>query len=258
MTPHVLPTNPGLFRSERQAESQARQYGRSKHTVDRILAIMMLVPALLVIAILWALVKLTSRGPGIYKQRRAGLRGREFFIFKLRTMTHNCEQATGAVWAQRNDARITPLGKILRKTHLDELPQLFNVLLGDMSLVGPRPERPEIIEKLLPQIPDYLDRLDIRPGVTGLAQIFADSDISIEDVRRKLRYDKRYIATKSLWLDLRIIFCTALKMIGMNRSGIRGLLFPSVVDVTVNSHRRIDQPKSASQAICLGQDCPAR
>jgi lipopolysaccharide/colanic/teichoic acid biosynthesis glycosyltransferase len=206
--------------------------------VDRILAILLLVPALPVMAIAWSLVRVTSRGPGIYFQSRSGLNGKPFKIFKLRTMTHNCEAATGAVWAKPNDSRVTWLGKILRKTHLDELPQLFNVLRGEMSLVGPRPERPEIVERLKLEIPNYAMRMEVYPGVTGLAQIYAEPDQTLDDVRHKLALDLRYIAQRSTWLDLRIIGCTALKMVGLNRSWTRRILFPTMHRQT----RRIDGP----------------
>lgn len=194
--------------------------------LERVLTVLLLVPALPVMAIAWLLVKLTSPGPGLYRQRRSGQNGRQFFIYKLRTMSHGCERNTGAVWAQPNDPRVTPLGHILRKTHIDELPQLFNVLRGDMALVGPRPERPEIIEQLLPEVPNYAERLHLRPGVTGLAQIQAGPDRTISDVRRKLRYDFEYATSMSVWLDARIIACTAMKMIGLNRPWLRSILLP--------------------------------
>lgn len=230
-----------IYRSPNLVRVPAPVYAGFKRGCDLVIASLLLVPALPVIAALWALVKLTSRGPGIYTQLRTGLNGRQFVIYKLRSMANNCERNTGAVWAQKNDARVTTLGRILRQTHLDELPQLFNVLKGDMSLVGPRPERPEIIEKVAPKIPGYTRRLTQRPGVTGLAQIFADADITIEDVKRKLGYDLEYFGMMSVWLDLRIIFCTALKIVGLNRPFVRGILFPSVANTgTGPSPRRID------------------
>jgi len=210
----------------RRHDCTANRYATSKGTIDRVVAAGLLIPALPLLAILWALVKLTSRGPGFYSQVRAGRDGREFKILKLRTMRHNCEQQSGAVWARPNDARVTALGRILRKTHLDELPQLFNVLRGEMVLVGPRPERPEIISRLVPEIPGYHRRLSVAPGVTGLAQIMADADQTIEDVKRKLQFDLRYMAHASLWLDLRLVACTALKVVGLNRPAVRSVLFP--------------------------------
>jgi lipopolysaccharide/colanic/teichoic acid biosynthesis glycosyltransferase len=232
-----------IYRPRHATRRNATSYAGYKRGVDLVLAILLLIPALPVIAALWALVKLTSRGPGIYCQRRTGLNGRAFVIYKLRSMANNCERGTGAVWARKNDARVTPLGKFLRKSHLDELPQLFNVLKGDMSLVGPRPERPEIIEKVAPSIRNYDLRLAQRPGVTGLAQIFADADLTLEDVKRKLGYDLEYFNMMSLWFDLRIIFCTALKVVGLNRPFVRSILFPSVADISAGSSpRRFDRP----------------
>jgi lipopolysaccharide/colanic/teichoic acid biosynthesis glycosyltransferase len=215
-----------LANKTRSSIVAATSYGLHKGRVDRVVAALLLIPALPVLGLLWTLVKLTSRGPGIYSQIRSGRDGREFAIYKLRTMRHNCERQSGAVWARPNDARVTTLGRILRKTHLDELPQLFNVLRGEMVLVGPRPERPEIIARLVPEICDYRTRLAVAPGVTGLAQIMADSDQTIEDVRRKLQFDQQYMARASLWLDLKIVVCTALKVVGLNQPFVRSILFP--------------------------------
>lgn len=232
-------TNVKTAPSVREVAAKARPVRTLLRPVELLLTVVLLVPALPIMAIVWLLVRLTSSGPALYVQRRAGLAGREFLIHKFRSMTWNCERATGAVWAQRNDPRITPVGRMLRRTHLDELPQLFDVLRGHMALVGPRPERPEIIQRLLPEIPSYLHRLEVRPGVTGLAQIFCDSDLTIDDVRRKVRFDHWYIARQSLWLDLRIVFCTGLKVVGLNRPWIREILFPSVsaeLGVTTRLH----------------------
>jgi lipopolysaccharide/colanic/teichoic acid biosynthesis glycosyltransferase len=184
----------------------------AKCCFDQIVALVLLVPCVPLVGLLWLLVKATSRGPGFFFQRRVGLNGREFRICKLRTMAVNCEQKTGAVWAQPNDPRVTQVGRFLRAAHLDELPQLYNVLRGEMSLVGPRPERPEIIKRLLPEIPRYPDRLQVRPGVTGWAQVSAKADLTLDDVRIKLRYDLQYMEAMSLWLDVRILACTALKV----------------------------------------------
>lgn len=203
-----------------------RPSSRLRKALERVVAFTLIIPCLPLIAILWAAVKLTSPGPGLYRQRRTGWKGTEFEIYKLRTMTHNCEQHTGAVWSVPGDSRVTPLGKFLRKTHLDELPQLFNVLRGEMVLVGPRPERQEIIEKLLPQIPDYLDRIQVLPGVTGLAQIFNQPDRTIDDVRRKLQIDQEYIRCRSPWLDTRLVICTLLKCVGLNGPALRSVMFP--------------------------------
>jgi lipopolysaccharide/colanic/teichoic acid biosynthesis glycosyltransferase len=156
------------------------------------------------------LVRLTSSGPAFYSQTRIGKNGRLFTIYKLRTMYHNCESTSGPRWSTPGDARITPLGRILRRTHLDELPQLWNVVRGDMALVGPRPERPEFIPNLAQALHHYTDRLLVRPGMTGLAQVQLPPDTDLASVRRKLAYDLYYVRYVSLWLDLRILAGTLL------------------------------------------------
>ena len=173
------------------------------------LSLLLLVVTLPLLVLFAAMVKLTSPGPIFYLQTRLGRNGRTYRICKLRTMAHDCEAATGPVWAAQNDPRITPIGKILRSTHMDELPQLWNVLCGDMSLIGPRPERPEIASRIEREIPAYRDRLEIRPGVTGLAQMRLPADSDIEGVKLKLAHDLYYIRNISLLLDLRIAVCTA-------------------------------------------------
>src|SRR5207248_4660391 len=138
------------------------------------------------------LVKLTSPGPMLYTQTRLGRRGRPFTIYKIRTMLHDCESLTGPQWSTPGDTRITRVGRWLRRTHIDELPQLWNVLRGDMSLVGPRPERPEFIPELENAIPFYRDRLLVRPGITGLAQVQLPPDTDMDSVRRQLAHDIYY------------------------------------------------------------------
>jgi len=167
------------------------------------------------IGLLALLVKLTSRGPAFYSQTRVGQYGKHFTIIKLRTMVDNCESLTGARWCIPGDPRVTRLGQFLRATHLDELPQLFNVLRGDMSIIGPRPERPEFLPKLERSLPRYRDRLLVRPGVTGLAQVQLPPDTDLESVRRKLGFDLYYVAAISPWLDLRILLCTAFHVLGV-------------------------------------------
>jgi lipopolysaccharide/colanic/teichoic acid biosynthesis glycosyltransferase len=161
-----------------------------------------------------ALVKLTSRGPAFYTQVRVGRHGRLFTIYKLRTMIHKCESLTGPRWAIPGDPRITPVGYFLRRTHLDELPQLLNVLRGEMSLIGPRPERPEFFPELERALPAYRCRLAVRPGVTGLAQVLLPADTDLGSVRRKLACDLQYVERLSPLLDLRILFCTGLYAAG--------------------------------------------
>jgi len=160
-------------------------------------------------AVLAALIKLESKGPVIYRQRRLGRGRRPFEMLKFRSMVDQAEQATGPVWARPNDPRCTPLGRLMRPLHLDELPQLVNVLRGEMSLVGPRPERPELAEDLLSSIPAYHRRLAVKPGVTGWAQINHGYDRGVDDVRRKLEYDLFYVKRLGPLFDAAILLRTA-------------------------------------------------
>lgn len=192
-----------------------RWYPRCKQAADFVLALALAVPALPVLLVAALLVKLTSRGPAFYTQVRLGRGGKPFRIVKLRTMIHNCEEATGPRWCVPGDPRVTRLGWLLRKTHLDELPQLLNVLRGEMSLIGPRPERPELVPALEQQLPLYRQRLNVRPGVTGLAQVQLPADTDVESVRRKLLHDLYYIRHLSPWLDLKLSLCTALYAVGV-------------------------------------------
>ncbi|MCX6595916.1 MAG: sugar transferase [Acidobacteria bacterium] len=162
-------------------------------------------PIMVLVAIL---VKLTSPGPVFYKQTRMGVDDVPFTVMKFRSMRTDAEAKTGAVWATRNDPRVTPLGKWLRKLRLDELPQLFNVLKGDMSMVGPRPERPEFTRLLEEKIPFYRQRTCVKPGLTGWAQINHKYGDTIEDTIAKLEYDLYYIKNLSFALDMYIIFST--------------------------------------------------
>src|SRR5262249_17904057 len=154
-----------------------------------VIGLVLLAPSAVLILYAMALVRLTSRGSAIYRQTRLGLNGRPFTIYKIRTMYHDSERLTGPQWSRPGDPRVTPIGRILRATHIDELPQLWNVLRGEMSLVGPRPERPELAAGLERELPSYRDRLAVRPGVTGLAQVQLPPDTDVESVRRKLAYD---------------------------------------------------------------------
>lgn len=203
--------------------------------------------SLFLLAVLWpvmlltaVLVKVTSRGPVIFRQTRVGLNlrtsdrrnrqkgppssgeerrnllydrrgnptyGRHFTLYKFRTMRIDAEK-NGAQFAQKNDSRITSIGRFLRKTRLDELPQLWNVLKGEMTLVGPRPERPEFLEQLSEKIPNYLERLGLKPGLTGVAQIVNGYDNEIESFRRKVAFDLLYLQNCCLWNDLKILFRT--------------------------------------------------
>ncbi len=205
-------------------------YASLKPAFDLFFAAILLGPALPIIGVCWAIVRLSSSGPGFYSQSRAGKNEKPYRILKLRTMSHNCEVNSGIQWSQKGDARVTRFGNFLRTTHLDELPQLFNVLKGEMSLVGPRPERPEVIrgKGLSEQVPGYEHRLDVNPGVTGLAQLQLPADTDITSVRHKVVYDLYYIVHQSLWLDLRIMAATLMKAAGMGPVWLRRLfLLPS-------------------------------
>lgn len=182
-----------------------RSFDKFKRVMDLFLSIAGLTVTAPLVALAAVMLKLTSKGPILYKQNRVGKNGEIFKIYKLRTMYIDAEKNTGAVWAKENDPRITPIGKILRKTHIDEIPQLLNVITGEMSIVGPRPERPEIIKDLKVLIRDYEERLRVKPGITGLAQVKHKYDETIEDVKKKIKYDLLYIK-KMCWLvEMRII-----------------------------------------------------
>lgn len=179
-----------------------------KRLLDIVISAAALVFLFPVLALLAAAVKCGSRGPVFYRQERVGQGGRPFTIYKFRSMIHNAE-AAGPRWSQGEaDSRITRVGAFLRKTHLDELPQFWNVLKGEMSLVGPRPERPCFAGELQRLIPGYDERCRVKPGITGLAQVHYRYDASLADVKRKLRFDRLYIERMCLWLDLRIFFWT--------------------------------------------------
>lgn len=201
----------------------AERWRRPLNVVLAGVALLLLAPVMLLIAIL---VKLTSRGPIFYMQTRVGwdrrsprpgpederrcedIGGLPFKIYKFRSMHVNAEHLTGAVWAAREDPRVTWLGQYLRQYRLDELPQLLNVIKGDMNIVGPRPERPSIFADLRVEIGDYARRQRARPGITGLAQINQQYDTSLDDVRNKVQYDLEYIRRQGLLEDVRIMLKT--------------------------------------------------
>ncbi len=165
-----------------------------------------LLPLMLVVGLA---VRLTSRGPALYHQRRVGESGRVFTLHKFRSMRVDAEAGTGAVWAAKaGDARVTRVGRVLRMTRLDELPQLWNILVGEMSLVGPRPERPEFVQSLTLEIPFYGERHVVKPGLTGWAQVRYTYGASVEDALEKLQYDLYYIKNMSLALDCYIVVDT--------------------------------------------------
>ena len=185
-----------------------------KRTVDFVGGLVLLVlfsPIMFVVA---AVVKLSSPGPVLYVQERMGCFGRSFKMLKFRSMVSDAESKSGPVWtAAETDPRVTPFGRFLRRSHFDELPQLFNVISGDMSLVGPRPERPCFVHQLKEVIPNYDQRLFVKPGMTGLAQIHYRYDTSVADVKRKLRFDLLYVRRMCLVLDARILAWTFLVMV---------------------------------------------
>lgn len=196
----------GWFVSELETSDRAA-YRVGKRSLDVGLSLFGLLVTALLFPLLALVIKLDSPGPIFYSQIRSGKNGRPFRIYKFRTMVQGAE-AHGAVWAKVNDTRITKVGEFLRKTRLDELPQLYNVLIGEMSLVGPRPERPEFIEQLAKEIPFFNKRQMLLPGLTGWAQINYPYGASTEDALQKLQYDLYYLKNRSMFLDLEILLRT--------------------------------------------------
>ena len=180
---------------------------RLKRALDVGMSIALLIPCLPIMLLSALIIRLESPGPVIYTQRRVGLHENEFTVYKFRSMRQDAEKH-GAVWAQANDARVTRFGKFIRKVRIDELPQLWNVLKGDMSFIGPRPERMEFVKKLEQKIPFYSLRHSVKPGLTGWAQVCYPYGASEEDARHKLEYDLYYIKNMSMLLDIKIILKT--------------------------------------------------
>ncbi len=193
---------------ENLSEGNKRTYEVLKRFFDIIFSVLLSIVVLPFIPLFSLAVKLESSGPVFYRQRRLGQNGKIFEIIKFRTMSKDAEAKSGAVWAKENDSRITRLGKIFRKARIDELPQLWNILRGEMSFVGPRAERPEFHDKLKNNIPFYEGRYIIKPGLSGWAQINYRYGSSVEDAAEKLQYDLYYIKNRSLILDLGIILKT--------------------------------------------------
>ncbi|MDG5768008.1 sugar transferase [Balneolales bacterium ANBcel1] len=184
-----------------------------KRAMDIILSLIILIPALPLMLVITLIIRLTSSGHAVFKQKRVGKYERPFTMYKFRTMFENAEKESGPVWASDNDPRITPVGYWLRKLRFDELPQFFNVLRGDMSLVGPRPERPFFVNQFKKQIPLYSRRLRVRPGITGWAQVKWKYDESLEDVKEKTKYDLFYVENISLKMDFKILINTVMTVI---------------------------------------------
>ncbi|NOT28701.1 MAG: TIGR03013 family PEP-CTERM/XrtA system glycosyltransferase [Acidobacteria bacterium] len=188
---------------------KSRLLSATKRLVDIVVASVGLALTMPLMAVVAVAIRATSKGAVLYHQQRVGLQGRIFVVHKFRSMREDAESETGPVWASKEgDSRVTPLGSLLRRTRLDELPQLWNVLKGDMSFVGPRPERPEFVANLTKQIPFYRQRHVMRPGLTGWAQVRYTYGASVEDALQKLQYDLFYIKHMSISLDLFIIFST--------------------------------------------------
>ena len=184
---------------------KSRVLTATKRTFDFLVSVILLVLTAPIMAVVALAVRVSSPGPALYHQRRVGQNGRVLTVPKFRSMRSDAEAGTGAVWATRNDSRVTPVGAFIRKTRLDELPQLWNVLRGEMSLVGPRPERPEFVEMLTREIPFYRQRHAVKPGLTGWAQVCYTYGASVEDAMEKLQYDLFYIKNLSIGLDLFIL-----------------------------------------------------
>jgi len=193
-------------------EINKRLFESFKRIFDIVLSIIFGIPTIVLLPLIGILIKLSSDGPIFYRQKRAGKNGEIFEIVKFRSMVQGAEK-NGAQWANEKDERITGMGKILRKTRIDELPQLWNVLKGEMSFIGPRPERPEFIDELQKQIPHYAMRHLVKPGLTGWAQIKFPYGASVEDALEKLQYDLYYIKNRSMILDLAITLRTIATMI---------------------------------------------
>ncbi|MDZ7626196.1 MAG: sugar transferase [Ignavibacteriaceae bacterium] len=181
-----------------------------KRISDVVISLIILVLTLPLNIFVALAIRLDSKGPVLFKQERIGMNNKNFKIYKFRSMFQDAEKNTGPVWSTKDDPRVTRVGKIMRKLRIDEIPQFFNVLKGEMSLVGPRPERSYFVEQLSQQIPYYKRRLKVRPGITGWAQVKHKYDESIEDVKVKLRYDLFYIENMSLRMDIKILARTIL------------------------------------------------
>lgn len=186
-----------------------------KRALDLVCGLLLGIVFVITLPIIALIIKLDSPGPVFYKQDRTGLHGKEFKVMKFRSMVQDAERDGQAKWATKNDARITRVGKFIRKTRLDELPQVWNVIRGEMSMVGPRPERQQFISKLQRQIPFYRTRLAAKPGLTGWAQVSYGYGATVEDAMVKLQYDLYYIKHQSLWFDLKIMLRTVAVVLKM-------------------------------------------
>ncbi|MFA7367880.1 MAG: sugar transferase, partial [Bacilli bacterium] len=198
-----------------------------KRLLDIIVSLIAFIVALPVFIIVPILIKAHDRGPVFYKQERVTRNDKNFMLYKFRTMIVDAEKATGAVWQMENDPRITKVGKFLRATRLDELPQLLNVIKGEMSLIGPRPEREIFVKEFIKSIPDFRYRVNVKPGITGLAQVLGKYNSEPDD---KLRFDLIYIRNYSIWLDIKILFLTIRAIFDRDSSATLGI--PKLEDIT--------------------------
>ena len=185
-------------------EDNMNKYRGLKRLTDFFLSIVLLIPAIPICLISAIFIILETNGNPLYVQERVGLNGDKFKIYKLRSMYSDAEK-DGHKWAEKEDSRITKVGSIIRKTRIDELPQLINIIKGEMAIIGPRPERPEFIEEFLNEIPDFNDRLAVKPGITGWAQVNGGYELSPKE---KLKYDQYYIEHENFKLDVLILFKT--------------------------------------------------
>lgn len=180
-------------------------YNFIKRFMDIFLCLLASIIGIPIVIITCICVVLESKGNPIYKQERMGENGKIFNLYKIRSMYIDAEKESGPKWADKNDDRVTKIGRFIRKTRIDELPQLYNIIKGDMSIVGPRPERPFFTYKFENEIPGFMDRLQVKPGLTGLAQVNGGYDVAPND---KLRWDLKYIKSRSIWVDTKIIVKT--------------------------------------------------
>ena len=191
---------------------------RRKRSVDLALGLIGMLITVIIFPVIALLIKIDSRGPVLYRQTRSGMDSQTFCLVKFRTMIHNAEADGKARWASSDDPRITRLGQIMRRLYIDEFPQWWNVLKGDMSIVGPRPERPEMIEQIVKRYPEFSKRLSAKPGITGLAQTEYGYASTVVDSRRKLKYDQKYMSESSLRLDMWVIMRTFRKIAKLSGS----------------------------------------
>jgi len=192
---------------------QVSKYFRYKWYVDCAISIITLPVVGTIILLFMFLTWLTSKGPVIYTQTRCSKEGKPFKMYKIRSMVVNAEAKGEAVWAGKRDPRVTTVGRFMRKLHIDEMPQIVNVWRGEMTVIGPRPERPELIAQLKNEIVGYEHRMLVLPGLTGYAQLNRPSDTDLKDVRKKLILDLEYIERTSFWFDMRILLGTAMKFV---------------------------------------------